>query len=189
MPIPLPSYSPTSIRGLALSASVSDLRMKGATEPASSEPGFYSRLFVTPKVTAGWRPVIDLSRLNRFVRLSHFRMETSLSVLHSLCPEDWMISIDLQDGYLQVPVHPESRRYLRFCLGHQTFQFRVLCFGLSSTLQVFTRVVAQCPPLCIVLAIGSSAIWTIGSSSDPPFRRLRGRETSCNGFAESWGFR
>ena len=24
----------------------------------------------------------------------------------------------------------ESRRYLRFCLGHQTFQFRVLCFGL-----------------------------------------------------------
>ena len=141
-PIPLPSYSPTSVRGLALSASVSDLRMKGAIELASSEPGFYSCLFVTPKVTGGWQPVIDLSRLNRFVRLSHFRMETSLSVLHSLRPRDWMILVDLQDAYLQVPVHPESRRYLRFCLCSQTFQFQVLCFGLSSALQVFTRVMA-----------------------------------------------
>ena len=29
-----------------------------------------------------------------------------------------------------------------FCLGERTFQFRVLCFGLSSTPQVFTRVMA-----------------------------------------------
>ena len=142
MPVPLPSYSPNSIWGLALSASVSDLQMKGAIEPASSEPGFYSRLFVTPKVTGCWQPVIDLSRLNRFVHLSRFRMETFLSVLHSLCPGDWMILVDLQDAYLQVPVHPESRLYLRFCLGDQTFQFRVLCFGLSSAPQVFTRVTA-----------------------------------------------
>ena len=84
---------------------------------------FLQPLFVTPKVTGGWRPVIDLSRLNRFVRLSHFRMETSLSVLHSLRSGDWMISIDLQDAYFQFPVHPESRRYLRFCLGHQTSNF------------------------------------------------------------------
>ena len=110
--------------------------MKGAIELASSEPSFYSRLFVTPKVTGSRRPVVD------FVHLSHFCMETSLSVLHSLRPGDWMISIDLQDAYLQVQVHPESRRYLRFCLGHQTFQFRVLCFGLSSAPQVFMHVMA-----------------------------------------------
>ena len=53
-----------------------------------------------------------------------------------------MISLDLQDAYLQVPVHPQSRRYLRFCLGHLVYQFRVLCFGLSSSPQVFTRVMA-----------------------------------------------
>ena len=55
---------------------------------------------------------------------------------------DGMVSIDLQDIYLQFPVQPESRRFLRFCVGHQTFQFQVLCFGLSSALQVFTRVMA-----------------------------------------------
>ena len=52
-PVPLPSYSPSSIRGLALSAVVADLQSKAAIEPASSEPGFYSHLFVTPKAT-GW---------------------------------------------------------------------------------------------------------------------------------------
>ena len=135
-PIPLPSYSPSSIKRLALVAAVKDLLSKGAIEPASG-PGFYSRLFVTPKVTGGWRPVIDLSCLNRFIRLSHFCMETAQSVLQSIRSSDWMISL-----YLQVPVHLQSRRYLRFCLGDQVYQFRVLCFGLSSTPQVFTRVMA-----------------------------------------------
>ena len=135
-PIPLPSYTPSSIRGIALAAAVKDLLSKGAIEPASSGPGFYSRLFVTPKVTGGWRPVIDLSFLNRFVRLSHFRMEMAQSVLQSLRSGDWLISLDLQ-----VPVHPQSRRFLRFCIGSLVY-LRVLCFGLSSAPLVFTRVMA-----------------------------------------------
>ena len=80
--------------------------------------------------------------LNRFVKMSHFCMETPMSALRSLCPQDWMVSIDLQDTYLQVPVHPEFRQFLQFCVGPQTFQFRVLCFGLSTALQVFTCVMA-----------------------------------------------
>ena len=127
---------------MALSAAVADLQSKAAIEPASSEPGFYNRLFVTLKVTGGWWLVIDLSRLNRFVRLSPFHMETAQSVLQSLRPGDWMVSLALQDAYLQVPIHPDSRRYLRFCIGPHTFQFRSLCFGLSSAPQVFTRVMA-----------------------------------------------
>ena len=55
---------------------------------------------------------------------------------------DWMVSLDLQDAYLQVPVHPSSRHYLRFCVGDSVLQFRALCFGLSTAPQVFTRVMA-----------------------------------------------
>ena len=142
MPLPLPSYSPSSVRGIALTAAVLDLRSKDAIEPASQDTGFYSRLFVTPKVTGGWRPVIDHSRLNRFVRLSRFCIETSASVLQSLRPGDWMVSLDLQDAYLQDLVHPGSRRFLRFCVGAEVFQFKALCFGLSSAPQVFTRTMA-----------------------------------------------
>ena len=117
VPIPLPSYSPDSIRGLALSDAVCTLVEKEAIKIAPPSPGFYSRLFVTPKVTGGWRPVIDLSRLNGWVELSSFHMKTAQSVLLSLRPGDWMVSLDLQDAYLEVPVHPASRRFLRFCVG------------------------------------------------------------------------
>ena len=94
---------PSSIWGVALTAAMADLCEKGAIELAPLSPGYYSRLFVTPKVTGGWRPVIDLSHLNRSVRVSHFHMETQQSVLQSLRPGDWMASLDLKDAYLQVP--------------------------------------------------------------------------------------
>ena len=78
VPIPLPSYSPSSIRGLALNAAVADLSAKGVLEPAPPSPGYYSCLFITSKVARGWRPVIDLSRLNRSVLVSHFHIGDSI---------------------------------------------------------------------------------------------------------------
>ena len=53
-----------------------------------------------------------------------------------------MVSLDLKDAYLQVPMHPESRKFLRFMVGGKVYQFKVLCFGLSTAPQVFTRVMA-----------------------------------------------
>ena len=121
---------------------MADLSDKGAIENASSTPGYYSHLFVTPKVTGGWRPVIDLSRLNRSVLVSHFHMETAQSVLQSLRPGDWMVSLDLQDAYLQVPVPPSSQKLPEVCVGNSVLQFCALCFGLSTAPQVFTRIMA-----------------------------------------------
>ena len=51
-----------------------------------------------------------------------------------------MFSIDLHDAYFQVPVHRESRPYPRFCFEGHVYQFKALCFGLSTAPQVFTRV-------------------------------------------------
>ena len=145
---PFRAIPPSSIQGITLDAAMVDLRAKGAIEPAPSSPGYYSRLFVTPKVTGGWRPVIDLSRLNRYVLVSHFHTKTGQSVLQSLRPRGWMVSLDLQDTYLQVPVHPSSRRYLWFCVGDVVYQFRALCFGLSTAPHTFTRVMA---PISLIL--------------------------------------
>ena len=92
--------------------------------------------------SGAWRPIIDLSTLNTYIVSQHFHMETLQSVLRSIRQGDWMISLDLQDAYLQVPIHPESRRYLRFTMGRVPYQFRVLCFGLTTAPQVFTRPMA-----------------------------------------------
>ena len=142
VPLPLTSYSPNSIQGLALADAASALVAKEAIELAPPSPVFYSRLLVTPKVTGGWCTEIDLSRLNGWVDVSHFHIETAQTVLQSLRVGVWMVSLDLQDTYLQVLVHPSSHRYLRFCMGESVYQFCALCFGLSTVPQAFTHVMA-----------------------------------------------
>ena len=143
VPIPMPSYHPLSTKGVALGEVTQALIAKSAVElPPFPSLGFYSRLFVVWKTSGSWSPVIDLSTLILFVDVSHFRMETIQSVLLSVRQGDWMASIDLKEAYLQIPVHPESRRFLRFVAHGQMYQFTALCFGLSTAPQVFSRVMA-----------------------------------------------
>ena len=153
VPISMPSSSPTSIKGAALEEVTLGLIALGAVELAPlPSPGFYSRLFVVWKSSGSWRPVIDLFHLNRFVDVSPFRMETIQSVLLSVRQGDWMASIAFKEAYLQLQVHPASRHFLRFMFRDTVYQFKALCFGLSTAPQVFTRVMA--PVSAILLSMG-----------------------------------
>ena len=114
-PISMPSYAPMSTKGVALEEVTHALISKGAVELAPLPSlDFYSRLFLVWKTSRSWRPVIDLFHLNRFLASSPFKMETIQSVLRL---GDWMVSIDLKEAYLQIPVHPDSRKYLRCVAG------------------------------------------------------------------------
>ncbi len=142
-PINFPSYQKGSIRHKVLRQAVVEMIDKQVIELVKNpSPGYYSRLFVVPKKEGKWRPVIDLSPLNKMVDVQHFKMETVASVLSSVQPNQWMTSIDLTDAYFHIPIHPRSRRYLRFVFFGKVFQFRSLCFGLSTAPMIFTQVMA-----------------------------------------------
>ena len=184
----MPSYNPSSTKGVALEEVTLDLIAKGAVELAPLPSlGFYSRLFVVWKTSGSWRPVIDLSTLNRFVDVSHFQMETIQSVLLSVRPGDWMASIDLRVAYSQVPVHLASRPFLRFVAHGQVYQFKALCFGLSTAPQVFTRVMAPVSAILHSLGIRMHLYlddWLVQSSSreSPP------RSPGCSGSLSGAGY-
>ena len=142
-PVSFPTYRAGSPRVQALRQEVEGMLAKGALEIARDPgPGFYSRLYLVEKASGGWRPVIDLSHLNKFVRLTRFKMETVASVLLSVREGDFLASLGLKDAYFQIPIHPSSRKLLRFTSEGTVYQFRALCFGLSTAPQVFTRVFA-----------------------------------------------
>ena len=124
----------------ALVTCIQSLLSKNAIERVENVKslGFYSRLFLVPKPHQRWRPVINLSRLNTFLHIEKFKMETPESIRTSLIPGEWVSSIDLSDAYLHIPIHPNSRKYLRFCYKSQVFQFTSLPFGLATAPQVFT---------------------------------------------------
>ena len=51
---------------------------KNAVEQVSNQTslGFYNRLFLVPKPNNKWRPILDLSHLNQFLKVEKFKMET-----------------------------------------------------------------------------------------------------------------
>ena len=106
-----------SPRAQALRQEVETMLAKGALEIARDPgPGFYSRLFLVEKASGGWRPVIDLSHVNELVQLTPFKMETAASILLSVREGDFLASLDLKYAYFQIPIHPSSRKLLRFTL-------------------------------------------------------------------------
>ena len=63
-------------------------------------------------------------------------------MLLSVREGDFLASLDLKDAYFQIPIHGSSRKLLRFMSEGTVYQFKALCFGLSTAPQVFTRVFA-----------------------------------------------
>lgn len=105
--------------------------------------GFYSRLFLRPKATGGWRPIIDLKPLNPYIKGSRIKQETQSQIRAALQPGHWAFSIDLTDAFFHIPIHRDSRRYLRFEFQGKIYQYRALPFGLKTAPWVFTAVMSQ----------------------------------------------
>lgn len=141
-----PVFFPLRGRGSAqaLQEQVQVLLQKGAVEEVQDldSPGFYSRLFLVPKRDGGWRPVIDLSNLNKFLETEAFKMETTASIIAALRPGEWTTSIDLKDAYFHIPIAQTSKKYLRFAVDGKAYQFVALPFGLAPAPFVFTKVMA-----------------------------------------------
>ena len=108
-----------------------------------SSLGFFNRLFLVPKPNNWWRPILDLSNLNFFLKSEKFKMETPETIRTSLQQGEWITSIDFKDAYFHIPIQEQSRKYLRFHVQGQTYQFKALPFGLLTAPLEFTVVVKE----------------------------------------------
>ena len=132
-------------RNLYLRESVQNLLHKRAIEMVRvrTSLAFYNRLFIVPKPNQKWRPVLDLSALNKFLSVKTFKMETPETIRISLQQGEWVTSLDFSDAYFHIPIHTGSRKYLRFHFQNLSYQFRSLPFGLSTAPMEFTGVVKE----------------------------------------------
>ena len=96
-----------------------------------------------PKPSRGWRPILDLSTLNTFINTELFKMETPETIRTSLQAGEWVTSIDFKDAYFHIPIHSQSRKYMRFHVQDHSFQFKALPFGLSTAPMEFTVVAKE----------------------------------------------
>ena len=70
-------------------------------------------------------------------------METPETIRTSLQQGEWVTSIDFKDAYFHRPIQESSRKYLRFHVEGQTYQFKALPFGLSTAPMEFTVVAKE----------------------------------------------
>ena len=105
--------------------------------------GFFNRLFLVPKPNNKWRPILDLNKLNLFLKVEKFKMETPETIRTSLQQGEWVTSIDFKDAYFHIPIQEQSRKYLRFHVQGHTYQFKALPFGLSTAPLEFTVVAKE----------------------------------------------
>ncbi len=66
---------------------------------------------------------------------------THRRMIKCIQPQDWFAAIDLKDAYFHVSILPRHRPFLQFAFEGWAWQYRVLPFGLSLSLHVFTKVV------------------------------------------------
>ena len=105
--------------------------------------GFFNWLFLVPKPSHKWRPILDLSNLNQFLKVQKFSMEIQETIRTSLQQGEWVTSIDFKDAYFYIPIQEQSRKYLRFHVQGKTYQLRALPFGLSTAPMEFTVIAKE----------------------------------------------
>ena len=76
-------------RNLKLLEALHQLTAKNAIERVHKQTslGFFNRLFLVPKPNNKWRPILDLSNLNPFLKTEKFKMETPETIRTSLQKE------------------------------------------------------------------------------------------------------
>ena len=132
-------YSSDTVRQEALHCKIEELLAKSAIEPLpDGQLAFFNRVFLVPKKTGGFRLILDVSKLNEFLVVDKFHMDT-VQVIRSAVEEGmWAVSIDLSDAYHHIPIRSGDSSFLAFQVGSRRFRYVALPFGLSPAPQVFT---------------------------------------------------
>ena len=109
-----------------IDSKITTLLGKGALNVSGQ---FFNGLFLVPKRKGKSRLVINLKKLNVFLRYDHFKME-GIYLLR-----------DLKDAYFVIPVWKDHRKYLRFLW--KGFLLMLVFFGLTAAPRLYTKVPKQ----------------------------------------------
>ena len=123
-----------------VASEIQKLAEKGVIIPSTHEEGeFISTIFLRSKKDGKYRTILNLKQFNEFVQYKHFKMDTLDMVIKLMKPGCYMASIDLQDAYYTLPVHPDHQKFLKFKFQDTLYQYTCLPNGLSSAPRIFTK--------------------------------------------------
>lgn len=121
-----------------INVEVEKMEQEGVIEPSQS--AWSSPIVVVRKKDGSHRFCIDFRRLNAVTEKDAYPLPHITATLDKLRGAKYLSSLDLKNGYWQVPLAPESRPVTAFTVpGKGLMQFRTMPFGLHSAPATFQR--------------------------------------------------
>ena len=87
-----------------------------------------------------YRMILNVKSLNKHVKYQHFKMSSLETCLNLLSPNCFMGSLDLKNAYHSVPMDETFRKYFKFEIDGQFYEFCTLPQGFSSSPRIFTKI-------------------------------------------------
>ncbi|KAL7724489.1 hypothetical protein ACLKA6_007318 [Drosophila palustris] len=117
---------------------VNELIQAGAIEPSRSPHS--APIVLVKKKTGDWRMCIDYRQLNAHSIPDAYPVPRINHILERLRHARFISTLDLKQGYWQIPMAADSRECTAFTVpGRGLFQWRVMPFGLHSACATFQR--------------------------------------------------
>ncbi|CAL4089358.1 unnamed protein product, partial [Meganyctiphanes norvegica] len=113
--VPPPQTLPSKCNLPAIRLLLPDLLSRGIIRKITTpQPLFFSRLFVVINKDKSFRPILDLSILNKLLVIPSFKMETVSKISVGIVDSLWGCTLDLTSAYFHVPMGWTFQKFLAF---------------------------------------------------------------------------
>ena len=127
-----------------LEACVESLLQQDIIEPADGPTPLVSPVVLVPKPKqpGGVRLCVDMREANKAITRERHLMPTPDEVVHDLSGAKVFSKLDLNQGYHQLVLHPESRHITTFSTHLGLYRYKRLSFGVNAAAEKFQDVIA-----------------------------------------------
>ena len=133
------SYRLTQKEQAEVKRQVTELLAKGFIQPSQSPYG--APVIFVEKADGSLRMVFDYRALNKITLKRRYPMPNITDLFDKLAGAKVFSSLDLQQGYNQIRIHPADVEKTAFIApGMGQFEWKVLCFGLTNAPATFQQV-------------------------------------------------
>lgn len=137
LPIASPPYRVTPERREFMRQEVREMLETGVISESSSP--WASPVVLVPKKDGSVRFCVDYRKLNTHTKRDVYPLPVIEDVLTSMQGMKWFSSLDLAQGYWQVPLAPDAKEKSAFITPDGLYEFNVMPFGMTNAPATFQR--------------------------------------------------